>query len=72
MPYPMSLKNFKRCKKRDFENGATIDDIAAALKERETLLTLCTELDAEMDGVSYPATAAAIMGALRIIVNEHQ
>jgi len=68
----MSLKNFKKCRKRDFENGATIDDIADALKERETLLKLCAELDAEMDGVSYPATAAAIMGALRNIVNEYR
>lgn len=68
----MSLKRFRTLKKRDFENGAVTDEIDAALKEREKLLGLCTELDVEMDGVRCPATAAAILNGLRSIVSEYQ
>lgn len=69
---PMTLKRFNKIAKRDFSNGAVCDEIAAALKERERFLILCTELDMEMDGVRCPASAAAILNALRSIVTEYQ
>jgi hypothetical protein len=38
------------------------------LNQRERLFRLCTELAVEMDGVRVPATAAAILNAIRAIV----
>lgn len=36
MPRPMTLKQFNGLSKQDFDNGAVLDEIAAALKNRET------------------------------------
>jgi hypothetical protein len=36
------------------------------------LIRLCVELDMEMDGVRVPASAAAILNAIRSILNEHR
>ena len=69
---PMSLKKFNKLKISEFSNGAVLEEIAAALKERERFLNLCTELDVEMDGVRCPASAAAILNALRGIVTKYQ
>lgn len=38
-------------------------------KQLLRLLNLCHELDAEMDGVACPASAAAILNAIRKIIN---
>lgn len=40
------------------------------LNQRERLFRLCVELDIEMDGVRVPASAAAILNAIRGIVTE--
>lgn len=67
---PMTLKNFRTVRNRDFANGAVRDEIETALKERETLLKLCRELDEETDGVvRLPASACAVMMALRRMVD---
>lgn len=72
MANPMTAKAFKKVKPRDLTNGACRDEIEDALLEREKLLRLVTELDAEMDGVNCPWSAAAILNALRQIVTQYQ
>ena len=39
---------------------------------KERLFILCRELDMEMDGVRVPATAAAILNAIRSIITERE
>ena len=41
-------------------------------KDVERLIRLCIELDMEMDGVRVPASAAAILNAIRGILNKYQ
>lgn len=36
------------------------------------LIRLCVELDMEMDGVRVPASAAAILNAIRGILDKHR
>ena len=36
----MTVKKFDRLSKRDFDNGATLNEIRTALKDRERLLEL--------------------------------
>ena len=69
MSYMASI-DFSKLKKRDFDNGAIRDDIWSALRQRETLLTLCTELDRELDGVRIPKSAAEIVNAIRSLLKE--
>lgn len=39
------LRNeFRKLSKRDFDNGAVLDEIDVALEQRQTLLRLCGEL----------------------------
>ena len=40
------------------------------LPKARTLVELCRELDEELDGVKIPASAAAIVNAIRSIVEE--
>ena len=41
-------------------------------KDVARLIRLCVELDMEMDGVRVPASAAAILNAIRGILNKYQ
>jgi len=40
------------------------------VKKYEKIVRLCRELDAEMDGVSCPASAAAILNAIRFTLTD--
>lgn len=69
----MTLKSYRKLKKRDFDNGAVVDAIDNAIKRGEHLFNLCKELDVEMESHGpIPATAAAILNAIRIIVNDER
>jgi hypothetical protein len=48
------------------------DDADENKKDVERLIRLCIELDVEMDGVRVPATAAAILNAIRSILDKHR
>ena len=39
MTEPMTLAKFNKLLRRDFENGAVLDEIAEALRQREALVT---------------------------------
>jgi len=56
----MSVKDFDRLGRRDFENGAVLDDIREALQQRESLMSLCDEMcrNEELDGDIYGAALA--------------
>jgi len=41
-------------------------------KDVSRLIRLCVELDMEMDGVRVPASAAAILNAIRGILSKYQ
>ncbi len=40
-------------------------------KDVERLIRLCIELDAEMDGVRVPATAAAVLNGIRSVLQKY-
>lgn len=42
----MTLVNYDKLKRRDFENGAVLDDIRSAIKQRDELLARVAELEA--------------------------
>lgn len=44
--------------------------LAPVRTPEQKLVGLCRELDAEMDGVRVPWTAAAILGGIRAVLNE--
>ena len=72
MAYAMTAKKFAKVTSRDLTNGACRDEIENALRQREKLLRICRELDAELDGVKLPWSAAAIANAMRQEIGEYE
>lgn len=53
MPRAMTYKDFCRLSRRDFDNGATTDEIGEALRDRERLIHLLTKVVRNSPPLSY-------------------
>lgn len=50
----MTLNKFRKLGKRDFENGAVLDEIEMAIEERDRLLTVCWNALTTLGVMSIP------------------
>ncbi len=68
MTTPEKVASLRRAVRYGVQHGKK--NVIADLEPLDYLFTLLDELDLEMDGVAVPASAAAILNALRAVLED--